>query len=572
MNVSGWISRISLRVKMAIGVAVLIAASVGAVGMLAATSIDTAMREKALQEQNGAMKLFAHLLRASQPGVDVMFSPAGVDRLKMASIADLPDHQLVDNVTRIIGGTATLFRWDAAKGDYVRISTSVKRDDGTRATGTVLGVANPVFASMRAGKAFLGEAVILGNPFFTQYVPIFVADGSVGGVLYVGVRKSEYEAVGKRIENAVVIAALAVSVVGLLLAAFMTSLGLKPVTRVSEAVRAIADGKLSHVVEDRDRSDEFGKMARAVDHLRVALIEKAAMQEEEARAGEEQMRRSVVLEEATASLQTVVADSVESVLQTTGELRRQAEQLRASSQQAALQLGAASSSSSVSSDSVRTAAAAAEELNAVILDITQQISQGSSVTAEAVAAMDTTRHLVGVLASSSSRIGEVVTLITSIAEQTNLLALNATIEAARAGDAGRGFAVVAQEVKQLASQTAKATDEIRRQVEDMQTATHQAVGAIGGIGETIAMIDKITVSIAGAVEQQGAATQEIARSITEAASSSMEVNNAIMAIDEASGKNSFAASDVEHAADSVIKTAEGLRSAVGEHISRIKAA
>ena len=572
MNLFGWLARLSLRIRMAIGVAMLIAGSVFVVGALAVTSIDAGMRDKALQEQNSAMKLTAHLLRASQPGVDVMFSPTGVDRLKMATVPDLPDHQLVDNVTRIIGGTATVFRWDAGKGDYVRISTSVKRDDGSRAIGTVLGVANPVFASMRAGKAYLGEAVILGKPYFTQYVPIFVADGSVGGVLYVGVRKDEFEALGRKIDNAVIIAALAVSAAGLFLAAFMTSLGLKPVNRMSEAVRVIASGKLSHVVEDRDRTDEFGKMARAVEHLRVALIEKAAMQDEETRAGEEQMRRAGQVEDATASLQTMVAGSVESVLQTTAALRSQAEQLRASSQQAAWQLSAASSSSSVSSDSVRTAAAAAEQLNAVILDITQQIAQGSSVTAEAVAAMDTTRDLVGILASSSSRIGEVVTLITSIAEQTNLLALNATIEAARAGDAGRGFAVVAQEVKQLASQTARATDEIRRQVEDMQTATHQAVGAIGGIGETIAMIDKITVSIASAVEQQGAATQEIARSITEAATSSMEVNTAIMAIDDASSKNSFAASDVEQAADSVIKTAEHLRLAVSEHIARIKAA
>ena len=117
MNLFGWVSRLSLRIKMAIGVAVLIAGSVFAVGMLAVTSIDAGMRDKALQEQNSAMKLIAHLLRASQPGVDVMFSPTGVDRLKMASVPDLPDHQLVDNVTRIIGGTATVFRWDTAKGD-----------------------------------------------------------------------------------------------------------------------------------------------------------------------------------------------------------------------------------------------------------------------------------------------------------------------------------------------------------------------------------------------------------------------------------------------------------------------
>ena len=168
MNLFGWVSRLSLRIRMAIGVAVLIAGSVFALGMFAVTSIDAGMRDKALQEQNSAMKLISHLLRTSQPGVDVLYSPTGVDRIRMGQVPDLPDHQLVDTVTRIIGGTATVFRWDAARGDYVRISTSVKRDDGTRAIGTVLGVANPVFASMRAGKAYAGEAVILGNAFYTQ--------------------------------------------------------------------------------------------------------------------------------------------------------------------------------------------------------------------------------------------------------------------------------------------------------------------------------------------------------------------------------------------------------------------
>jgi methyl-accepting chemotaxis protein len=296
------------------------------------------------------------------------------------------------------------------------------------------------------------------------------------------------------------------------------------------------------------------------------------MTEEEARNNHERVQRAEQIASAARNLNHAVEASVSSVLETTTLLRANAEELRQAAELTAWQLGAASTASAGSADSVRIAAAAAEELNSVIADISQQISQGSSVTAEAVTAMDTTRELVGVLAASSTRIGEVVTLITSIAEQTNLLALNATIEAARAGEAGRGFAVVAQEVKQLASQTARATDEIRRQVEEMQTATQQAVGAIGGIGETIAMIDKITISIAGAVEQQGAATQEIARSISDAAGSSADVTSAILAVDQASNRTSSAAGELEAAADSVMQTADTLRQAVGLHISSIKAA
>jgi methyl-accepting chemotaxis protein len=236
------------------------------------------------------------------------------------------------------------------------------------------------------------------------------------------------------------------------------------------------------------------------------------------------------------------------------------------------QVSAANAASTGSADSVRTAAAAAEELTSVISDISRQIAQGSTVTAEAVSAMEVTRSLVGALDQSSGRIGEVVTLITSIADQTNLLALNATIEAARAGEAGRGFAVVAQEVKQLAAQTARATDEIRKHVEEMQGATKQAVSAIGGIGETIATIDQITVSIASAVEEQGAATQEIARSIGDAAASSAELSNAIGTVDQASQETASAAGQLEQAADAVLGTAESLRSEVNRHLQTLKAA
>jgi methyl-accepting chemotaxis protein len=567
-----FLSRMSLAAKMAIGLGVLMLTSACSVAIWSHMVVERTMTAKALSEQASAMKLAAHLVRASQSGAEVFSRSGGIDRVQMPSIPDMPDHQIVDTVTRIVGGTATVFRWDNAKGDYVRITTSVKRDDGTRAVGTTLGQSNPVFAAIRAGRVYSGEAIILGQPYFTEYVPITVADGSVGGILYVGKRKAEVDAVASTIASGVIIGAALGTALSLLLALLLIRNGLKPLQRMQATMQAMAAGKLSMEVPDVALRNEFGAAARAMEQLRVALVEKAQMTDMEAREAEAQMHRADLLADAARHLNTAVEDSVASVLHTTQSLRSNAEELRQAAELTAWQLGAASTASSGSSDSVRMAAAAAEELNSVIADISQQISQGSTVTAEAVTAMDTTRELVGVLATSSGRIGEVVTLITSIAEQTNLLALNATIEAARAGEAGRGFAVVAQEVKQLASQTARATDEISRQVDEMQSATRQAVSAIGGIGETIATIDRITLSIAGAVEQQGAATQEIARSISEAAGSSMDVTNAIMAVDQASNKTSTAASDLETAADSVMQTAETLRQAVAEHISSIKAA
>lgn len=566
------VSGMSLHVRMALGVMLLIVIGATCLAALSVATVNSSVKANGMQAQDSAMKLAAHLLRASQPGVEVMHSPTGVDRIRMAAVERTQDHRLVDNVAQIFGGKAVLWRWDPARRDFESISSSLRRADGARAIGTLLGADHPAHASARAGRVHVGETTVLETAYLDQYVPIILPDGAVGGILSVGARKSDVQALATSIDNVIIMGSVLLAVIAGALGLGLMTWGLRPLSSLAASVRELAGGTLSNQVLHSERSDVFGDMARSIEMLRASLVEKARMTEEEARNNHERVQRAEQIASAARNLNHAVEASVSSVLETTTLLRANAEELRQAAELTAWQLGAASTASAGSADSVRIAAAAAEELNSVIADISQQISQGSSVTAEAVTAMDTTRELVGVLAASSTRIGEVVTLITSIAEQTNLLALNATIEAARAGEAGRGFAVVAQEVKQLASQTARATDEIRRQVEEMQTATQQAVGAIGGIGETIAMIDKITISIAGAVEQQGAATQEIARSISDAAGSSADVTSAILAVDQASNRTSSAAGELEAAADTVMQTADTLRQAVGLHISSIKAA
>ncbi len=572
MKLVGLMSRVSLRIRMAMGVALLVAASVAAISSWAVSSVEHGIYRQSLQTQDTAMRVAAHIMRAAYPGTDVLFSPAGVDRIRIAAFPDISDHRFVDQVLSIVGGKVALFKWDRARGEFERVSTTIRRTDNTRATGETLGPEHHAFRELRAGQVARGKGSFYGTDYYTLFVPILQADGDVVGALHVGTRIEDVSAQAAAIDRGIILASVALASAGAVLGFLMVTWGLRPLSALARTVNDLGADRLSTIVEGRTRDDAFGIMARSLEALRVSLIEKSMMYEHNARETEAQARRAGALEAAAGELNMVVNESVASVLESTNMLRQSAEQLRGAAEMTTWQLGAASTASSGSSESVRTAAAAAEELNVVIADISQQISRGSSVTAKAVSAMDQTRSLVGVLASSSARIGEVVTLITSIAEQTNLLALNATIEAARAGEAGRGFAVVAQEVKQLASQTARATDEIRRQVEEMQSATDQAVGAIGGIGDTIATIDKITISIAGAVEQQGAATQEIARSIMDAANSSTDVNNAIVAVDAASSKTSFAASDLEQVADRVVETAETLRKAISHHISSIKAA
>ena len=218
-----------------------------------------------------------------------------------------------------------------------------------------------------------------------------------------------------------------------------------------------------------------------------------------------------------------------------------------------------------------TVAAAAEELSSSITEISRQVSQSAQIASNAMAEADRTNQMVQSLAEAASKIGQVVKLINDIASQTNLLALNATIEAARAGDAGKGFAVVANEVKSLANQTAKATDEIASQITAVQSATRDAVGAIGGIATTIGQINEIAGSIASSVEEQGAATQEIARNVQQAAQGTMEVTSTISRVSTAAAETGTAARQVLDAATALSRNSTQLETQIGLFVSQIRA-
>jgi methyl-accepting chemotaxis protein len=221
---------------------------------------------------------------------------------------------------------------------------------------------------------------------------------------------------------------------------------------------------------------------------------------------------------------------------------------------------------------VQTVAAAAEELASSISEISRQVAQSAKVADKALDDAKRTDTVVQALADSANKIGEVVGLISNIAGQTNLLALNATIEAARAGDAGKGFAVVASEVKNLATQTGKATDDISRQITQIQIATKEAVDSIRGISATISEISQIAAAIAAAVEEQGSATQEIARNVQEAASGTQEVSSNIVGVSQGANDTGSAAGEVLSAAGDLSRQAEQLRAEVGQYIDGVKAA
>jgi methyl-accepting chemotaxis protein len=249
-----------------------------------------------------------------------------------------------------------------------------------------------------------------------------------------------------------------------------------------------------------------------------------------------------------------------------------AQSMSATADQSSTLVNAVASAAEETSINVQTVSSGTEELSSSISEIGRQVTNSAQIARKAVDEAGQTDATMQGLADNAARISVVVDLIQTIASQTNLLALNATIEAARAGEAGRGFAVVASEVKSLANQTAKATDEIRSQIANMQTVTTSAVGAIRNIGHTISEINEVTTAIAAAVEEQGAATREIARNIQHAAGGTAEVSSNIVGVSTASAEAGSAASEVLSASGALRREADVLRSEIDAFLSNIRAA
>ncbi len=565
-------SVISLRTKALVVLSCVMLGSAGFTIWWTDRVMDEGFAAKARAEQAIAMKVAALVYKTRHPDAEITSSSEGVERIRMKSMPVFDTHEMVDEVSRVSGGTATVFAWDSAKADFVRMTTSVKKDDGSRAIGTVLGTANPVFNVVKSGRVFTGEAKILGRDFYTQYVPIFTDSSSVAGVLYVGIRKDVYSALSDRMQVNIGLAAVLATLTSVILAALAISYGLKPVTRLAKAVNDLAASKFNTVIPGINRQDEIGEMARAVSAMKEQLLVQVRTQAAEEERMQQDIARARLFETVSQDMNRSTERSIGIVVDMADRLRGSAVQLQTGANATAKDMALVGDAAHASSQNVQIAAAAADELAAVISEIGNQIARGSQSSSSTVKSMSETTALIGRLDQSSRKIGDVVALITAVAEQTNLLALNATIEAARAGEAGRGFAVVAQEVKQLASQTARATDEIRRQIDAMQASTTEAVAAMTGLGAQIGEIDAITAAIAGAIEQQSAATSDIAQSIAAAAESTASLGGVMDRVGQASAENAAAGTQIGNAADAMLGEINALKSVIDSSVARLQAA
>ena len=345
-----------------------------------------------------------------------------------------------------------------------------------------------------------------------------------------------------------------------------------PLGKLIAIMAQLAKGDSSAVVTGADRRDEIGVMASTVQVFKDSMIEGNRLKEEQEEARRRSAARATKVDELTRAFEANVGGVVRAVASQANQLETNAQGMSTTAEETTKQASAVAAASEESAANVQTVASATEELSSSIAEIGRQVSHSSRIAANAVSEAGRANDMVQGLLSASQKIGEVVALINDIADQTNLLALNATIEAARAGEAGKGFAVVAAEVKNLATQTSKATEEIGAQIAGVQGATQNAVNAIASIGKTIGEIDQIATTIAAAVEQQGAATQEIARNVEEAAKGTQEVSANIGGVTEAANGTGAAAGKVSVAASALTGESTKLRDVVELFLSGIKAA
>ena len=567
------LSRMNLGPKAALSAALLITITAAFLVGAGYWSLTRDFNTRAVRDIDLSLRTLALAFGETYPDAKITIRDGVVERVEVPKMPEFTDHRIVDRATSYVGGNATLFVFDDATSQFVRRTTNVKKENGDRAVGTQLAADHPGQAMLRRGLAYKGPAMLFGRPFYTAYHPVFDAAGKVVGITYVGIAMDELNGM---LWQAIYTMAIAAGIAALLALGATTLLVrriTKPLKAVAASLTVLAEGRTDVEVKYADRHDEIGVIARTIDVFKTNRIERRQLEADRINAEKSAAeRRKSELNRFVEDFRTRIGGIIEQVMSSSDRFEKDAQQLSVTAHTTAEMSDQSADASRQASEHVRSAATASNELSQSIVEISRRVQDSNSVAAEAVKQANATDERMAELSAAGDRIGNVVKLITSIAEQTNLLALNATIEAARAGDAGRGFAVVAQEVKNLAGQTAKATDEISSHIDNMQRATGESVEAIKAIGQTIERISEITGAISAAVEEQGAATQNIAQGVQAAAGGTLDVAENIGRVAHGASETETTSGQMLQSARSLSEVSIHLRDEVEKFLDSVRAA
>jgi methyl-accepting chemotaxis protein len=466
----------------------------------------------------------------------------------------------VDNAKLRFGVDLAVYRFDG------KAFTSLASTIGDSSVAT-----QDELKSVFDGNALRRDATLNGHPAALYLGQIKNYAGQPIAVIELIKDTTEYEAAAASSQRNFILGTFVI-LAGAALLAFLLGRGLsRPLAATTTVMNRLSSGDTDVTILGSERKDELGTMAVALDVFRRNMIEARTLREaQEAAKHQAELEKKALQREMADRFESDVKSVVGAVAQATKDMQRVAGEITTSVNETSERAAAAAAASEQASASVGTVATATEELASSVSEIGRQVTFSSGVADEAVAKAVKTTELVKSLAAAAEKIGDVLRLIGAIASQTNLLALNATIEAARAGDAGRGFAVVASEVKELASQTAKATEEIAGQVTAIQSATADCASAIGGISDTIREISGVATSIASAVEEQGSATREIARSVQQVATGTGEVSLNVAGASRAADQSRALADNVMVASGELSQHATALFKSVDTFLAGLR--